>query len=238
MLYKSFLTLILFAFVFAACSGKNDSGGDVVVIEDGYGSAAKAKNEIVIDDAAFIGKVSANFGDKAGTSERTKIAADSSQINTMYDAFGNRSDSRCFNFNPRIKCILARASASGGDIEIFVYARGGEVKKLSEDFYGKILTLPAREIAQAAGIDQDYVEPSKPIVVRNNAPPENNQLKPLPSYNFPVQPPTPPQAAPDEIENVEPTPAAAESPAKSDGTQKQPDDDSGGKNVDENAASS
>lgn len=209
MIYKFSLSIIACALLFVSCSSKgasSASNGEIVVIEDGYN--AKAKKEIVIDEAAFTGKNSLNSGEKISSSEMTKIAADSSRIDTMYDGFGNRTDTRCFNYNPRVKCVLVRSGVDGQK-QIFVYASDGEVKKLSDDMFARILTLPAGEIAIAAGITQDFVQPPKPTIVRNN-PPAAAQMRPLPSYYFPVQQPPAQIAAP--AEPAAETPDAAPAP--------------------------
>lgn len=224
--YKFSLAVILCASLFAACSGKGESSGagDVVVIEDGY--SAKTKDEIVIGDADFIAVSTSNAGEKISSSELTKIASDSSRIDTMYDGYGNRTDTRCFNYHPRIKCVLVRSAAGrDGQKQIFVYARSGEVKKLSEEMSDKVLTLPANEIASAAGINQDYIEPAKPTVVRN-LPSIENQLRPLPSYNFPVQTPQTPQIGKNEIietESAEPQALPAETKPDKDSTEEKRD---------------
>ncbi len=215
MIYKFSLAVIACALFFVSCSSKDAAsaggGGEIVVIEDGYNP--KTSREIVIDDAAFIGTASLNSGEKKSSSEMTKIAADNSKIDTMYDGFGNRTDTRCFDYHPRVKCVLVR-SAADGQKQIFVYASNGEVKKLSEDMFAQVLTLPANEIATAAGITEDFIQPPKPMFVRNN-PPADSQLRPLPSYYFPVQQTPAPNAAPAEpvaTETPDATAPSAESP--------------------------
>lgn len=200
MSYKFFLsTIVCAALVSVACSSKNKSAGEVVITDGGY----NAKGEIVINDASFAGKDFSVSGGNREQSETTKIAADGSQINTMYDGFGNRTDTRCFNYHLRVKCVLLRVAAGkDGQKQVFVYASNGEVKTLPDDMLDRALTLTAEQIAAAAGITQDYIAPPKPMIVKNY-PSADEPLKPLPGYNFPVRAQAPPV---EPVESVE-TPA-------------------------------
>jgi len=166
----------------ASCSKTGKSQSSEVVFDDAGKTAAK--DEIVIDDKSFDGNRETLPTLKAGSQETTKTAADHSKINTMYDEFGNKTETRYFNNHLRLQFLLLRTSADGQK-QIFVYGQNGEVKNLPEDMLDRALTAPADELANSAGIFQTY-RPSPPaaqsIQTRSDV-----SLRPLPSYNFPVQ---------------------------------------------------
>lgn len=180
--YKFCLIAVICVSMVASCSktGKNQSSE---VVFDDAGKTA-AKDEIVIEDKSFDGSRETLPILKAGSQEITKVAADQSRVNTMYDAFGNKSETRYFNNHLRLQFLLLRTSADGQK-QIFVYGQNGEVKSLPEDMLDRALTAPADELANSAGIFQTY-RPSPPaaqsIQTRSDV-----SLRPMPSYNFPVQ---------------------------------------------------
>lgn len=144
-----------------------------------------AKNEIVIDDASFKGEQETLSASKAGSQETTKISPDQSRIDTMYDQFGNKTETRCFSDDLRLKCITLLTAADGKK-KISAYGQNGEIKSLPADIFDKALTASANELADSAGIYQIYRQPApvmQSLQSRNTA----ASLRPMPSYNFPVQ---------------------------------------------------
>ncbi len=189
----------------SSCSKDNGSENtEEVVFDDGIKAAAE--NEIIItdndlkDDTAVL-----TSGKSAG--QITKIAADGSQINTMFDRYGNKTETRYFNYNLRLKFILLRTSGDGQK-QVFIYGQNGEVKSLPENMLDKVLTAPANEIAAAAGINEIRTSQSTVNLTMNKP------LTPLPGSAFPVRTPQPP-AAPSETpepKDAEPTPSAVPTP--------------------------
>jgi hypothetical protein len=182
--YKFCLLAIVFVSLLASCSKISQSKSNEVVIDDGYKNTT-TKDEIVIDDSTFNDEgISLNSETK--WQEATNIiAADRSQIETSYDGFGNRTDTRCFNNHIRVRCVMIR-TATDGQKHVFVYAQNGEVKKsLPADMVDKITTASADEIANSAGIHQSFQRST--VIVRNIPSTNSAPLKPLPSYNLPVQ---------------------------------------------------
>lgn len=183
-----FLAIII-VFLSAACAGADDSARlEEVVIDDGYKTTSA--NEIIIDDEDLEGKGQTISASNGGSRDMTKIAADNSKISVMFDRFGNKTETRNFNYHPRLAFILMRTSADGKR-KVFVYGQNGEVNGLPENMLDRVLTASAEEIANAANIRE--IVRAAPTLAQNNQSPENVPLRPLPSSNFPVQtPPAPP----------------------------------------------
>lgn len=162
---------------------------EVVFADDGY--KAVPSDEIVIDDrptSGNAGTMNDSSGARAASQERTRIAADGSQITTMYDGFGNKTETRFFNDNFLLQDIMLRTSVKG-EKQIFVFGQNGTVINLPVDMADKVLTAPANELAVAAGIS----EGRKAQTIENSQ--MNRPLTPLPASAFPIRTPMPPAAA-------------------------------------------
>ena len=180
--HKFCLLTLIFASLLVSCAKVSGSKSAEVVIDDR--PAASSKNEIIIDDKTFnaeIGKDASNPSEISQQPTKTNLA-DNSKIDTTFDGFGNKTETRYFNNHLRLRFLMLRTSADGKK-QIFVYGQNGQVKSLPEDMIGKALAASADEIANSAGIYQTY-RPSSPP-----APSQRNEmsLRPLPSYNFPTQ---------------------------------------------------
>ncbi len=185
------LLALLLVSLSAACASadKKDTSSEnteEIVFDDGINTA---KNEIVIADKNEIVIADNDFKeDKASSTpvkvygETTKIVADGSQINTMFDRYGNKAETRYFNYDSRLKFVLLRTSGDGQK-QVFIYGQNGEVKSLPEDMLDKVLTAPANEIAAAAGINEGSITRS----VGKQQP--SAPLTPLPSSAFPIRTP-------------------------------------------------
>jgi hypothetical protein len=183
--FKFCLLAIVFVSLLVSCSKISQSKSNEVVIDDVQSKTAKG--EIVIDDTAFDDEESSSTS-KTGWQKATKIIkSDQSQIETSYDGFGNKTETRCFNNHLRVRCIMLRTSVEGQK-QVFVYAQSGEVKKsLPADMIDKITTASADEIANSAGINQTYQRSS--VIARNIQSTNSAPLRQLPGYNSPVQNP-------------------------------------------------
>ena len=191
-----FLAIVLLCLSASCSSFDNNEGAiarDEVIIDDGYKTAADGA--IIIDDADFEGKTNSIAVSRKGSEEITQIAKDGSQINVMYDSYGNKVETRKFNNNPLLKFVLLRTSVDGSK-QVFVYGQRGEVKSLPENMLNKILTAPANELANSAGIFESFkqnssftqdIQPSVP-------------LKPLPSSQLQIRNQQIEQTVPEEIE--------------------------------------
>lgn len=210
---SALLTIALLSPFFVSCS--QTSGvkfSEQVIIDDAYKAAPTG--EIVIDDQSFAANEE-NYGQRAAYKEITKINADNSRVTTMYDGFGNKTETRYFDNNPLLSSLTVRTSAAGEKI-VSVAAQNGSVKMLPKNLFDSALTAPANDLAAAAGIFEGRRE--APVIDQTNQPP----LQPQPSYKFPVY--TPPPVQPP-VEDTPPEPAddsaPAEAPAAPESTPKQ-----------------
>lgn len=140
-----------------------------------------AESEIIFDDKDF--PEDASMATRKNAREITKLAPDGSRIDTMYDGYGNKTETRHFS-DSRLKFVMLNTSASGQK-QVFVYGQNGEVKSLPANMLDKVLTASANEIAGAAGIYEVRMSAPQPAIVQNQQP-----LKPLPSSKFPIQKPS------------------------------------------------
>ena len=133
---------------------------------------ASAKKEVVFDDAAHIAAAdevvlsdaeaaSGNSSDQIAAEtaaaaaarkiEPLKILADNSELETAYDGYGSKSETRYFKNHPRLKFVMVR-TATDGTRQVFVYGYASGPALMPEDFSEKALSAPADEIANAAGL--------------------------------------------------------------------------------------
>jgi hypothetical protein len=118
--------------------------------------------------------------------ETTATASDGSTITTVFDRYGNKSETRYFDSNSRLHFIILKTTSEGYR-EVFVYGRDGTVKQLPENMLDKVTTASADQIANSAGIpvtiEQRAATPPD-FVLNNNqpsAPPiQMRPLNPLP----------------------------------------------------------
>lgn len=197
------LSIVIFVSLSLACSSRS-AESEEVFIDDGYKTGDKIadKEEIVFNDLSFEGKNSTASQSRSGSQGITRIAPDSSQIKTMYDAFGNKTETRIFDGNPLLQVIAVRTSVNG-DKQVSVFGQNGTVATLPAGMLDKILTAPASELAAAAGIFEGRRESPTFAQAAPSMP-----LQPMPSYKFPVQTPVLPQPVPTEpVDNVVPEPS-------------------------------
>jgi hypothetical protein len=184
MIYKLCLSAFICASLLASCAKFTGNDSDVVIIDDK--PKTNAKNEIVIDDVEFGGGGQENgIVSKTGSQETAKISPDQSRIDTMYDQFGNKTETRCFKNDLRLKCVTLLTAAADGKTKVSVYGQNGEIKSLPAEMLGKAMSAPASEIANSAGIYEIYRQP-KPIAESASSR-INSPLRPVPSYNFPIE---------------------------------------------------
>ena len=133
-------------------------------VQKSNASLARAEDEALIDKfiesrqgESFAGTRSpsapeANLSASGKSSqEKTKILPDGSKIDVMYDGFGNKTETRCFNNNSRLKCVTL-TSAVNGQRQAVVYGQNGERNTVPENMIDNLLTASGDEIANSAGI--------------------------------------------------------------------------------------
>jgi hypothetical protein len=184
--------LVLAALSLAAvsCSSTEktpNAGAKEVVFTDQKGTTDGP--EVVIDDGSIKGT-----GETVGTTEKSsqevvRQAKDNSRTSTMFDGYGNKTETRTFSDGSALLAVIIRTSADGSR-QAYVYGPNGEVETLPENMIETALSAPAPQIAGSVGISGYRVQKSRPLTAQNNGP-----LRPLPSSQFPVNPqPAPPNA--------------------------------------------
>jgi hypothetical protein len=142
------LCLVAFGLKVSKLNAENDRIHAVSVIDE-YSNSLSNTNEsgenLYDSEGRFISVSNKN------SREVTQIIADGSKVNTMFDRYGNKTQTRCFNYDPRVNCVMLNISADG-QRKVFVYAQNGDVKSLPENMLDKVTIASANEIADAAGI--------------------------------------------------------------------------------------
>jgi hypothetical protein len=89
----------------------------------------------------------------AGESKKdsSRLESDGSQVNTLFDGFGNKTETRIFFKDPLIKFVVIRTEPAG-EKEAFVYCQNGEVRPVPVEFLDEILTAATTEIARSVQI--------------------------------------------------------------------------------------
>lgn len=165
--------------------------GDVLskIIDEANSPAAK---DFVIDEKLSADKQQVLLAsDETTKKEISRLVEDGSEIKTSYDAFGNKTEVRIFRGNPRLKQLLIRTSVDG-ERQVYVYGQNGEVETVPDNMLEKVLSAPANEIADVAGIFK------------------TKQAKTLPTPMPVVQMPVQQYVAPSQIQVPADIPPAAE----------------------------
>ena len=186
--YKYFFILIIVLCVFVSfvSLGKiRDNKANTESADAVNGNSAKSDaNRIGEDASTALGENEATSLEAAR--ETTATASDGSKITTVFDRYGNKSETRYFNSHPRLRFVILNTTGEGYR-EVFVYGQNGTVNQLPENMLDKITTASADEIANSAGIPV-FIErgsaPQPDFVLNNSqpsAPPiQMRPLNPLP----------------------------------------------------------
>jgi YD repeat-containing protein len=155
MKYNYGLIVVIVACLYASYAGVQKYNARMAIAED----------EAVIDSFIsgqprenFAGKESPSEGQEnpsasgKSSQEVAKILADGSKLSVMYDGFGNKTETRCFNNSPRLKCVTLTSAAASGLREAVAYGPNGERNIVPENMLDKVLTGTGDEIANSAGI--------------------------------------------------------------------------------------
>lgn len=154
-MYKYYcISAIFFAALFASCAEekqKEDTSAkkNEVVFKDKY--TTTKDGEIIIDGTDSEGIIAPIITSQKSLKELPKTALDGSQISTMFDAFGNKTEIRTFTNNLLVQSVIARTFADGRR-QIFVYGQNGEVRNLPEYLYNRVSTASGNFLANSAGI--------------------------------------------------------------------------------------
>ena len=178
-----FLIIVLLSLLASCSSFKGSSAQEEVVFDDGHKSSTA--NEVIIDDKTFQSKEDTSAIVRKSSPETNQTAKDGSQINVMYDNFGNKTETRTFN-NTVLKFVLLRTSADGSR-QVFVYGQNGEVKSLPKNMLDRVSTAPSNELASSAGISESFKE--APSFVKNTQLPNTTPIQSMSSYKLPARNP-------------------------------------------------
>lgn len=149
-------------------SSENKKGGDEVVITN---SDLKKKEEVVTtaQEAVRLAK---------------RLLGDGSEVETLVDGFGNKTESRYFPGHPRLRLVVLRTSADGKQ-EVTAYGYGSEAKILY-DLSDRALTASGDEIANAAKLFSTTSTSSSFNYLKKRKTEPQPALQPLPGSQFQV----------------------------------------------------
>lgn len=203
-----FLLLIVFTTAFfSACTSVESKNSEEVVIEN---KTPNSRDEIIITNADIKDENLPASTTQASTELAKRLLSDKSEIVTLIDGFGNKTETRYFPGNTRIRYVSLRTSVDGVR-EVTVYGANGTAKIVPE-IGDEAMTLPGEQLANTAQLNTSQPSP----VIRNYLKRRNAEtktpLQPLPSSAF-QQPPTVQYTQP-QVETVQPqTSTESEKPA-------------------------
>jgi hypothetical protein len=193
------LSVVLSSSLLSSCTSVSSQNNPEVVINDKTNSSsspASTADEVYISDSD-LKKENKPINTTQETEQLPKrLLADKSEIQTVVDGFGNKTETRYFIDNPRLRIVVLKTSVEGSR-EVMVYGSAGDTKIVPE-LADTALTASGEEIANAAKLGQNSA-PSGPLFVKKNRT-SSQPLQPLPSSSFPR--PVPQTVQP--VENVQP----------------------------------
>lgn len=153
----------------------------VVITDTDFEKSKFNEKELFIEDEDFDGFKVSTSNIKQSREEQVQNASDGSQISTMFDGYGNKSEIRSFEYHPLIKKIVVR-TLPNNEKQIFVYGQNGEVKTLPANKSENILVASGNSIAGMVQITESRIERDKrraEIAQRKN----ENYVESLPDTN-------------------------------------------------------
>ena len=201
---KSAISLLFIASLttfFSACSSAESKVNDEVVIDK---SSTRPTEEVYITNADVKKNTSESQQLSTmlpGGSAVNSTLSDSSKVETLTDAFGNKAETRYFEGHPRVRMIILRTSVRGVR-EVTVYGKGGNTT-LVNNLGDRALSASADEIADAAGITSTTSSGPARNYLKRQSSQSSQPLQPLPSFSF--QKPVTPVNQPSEATSTETT---------------------------------
>jgi hypothetical protein len=138
------LFLICATALFLACGRSDSAKSGQIVLEEKTENAAGG---VVLKDESEEPQSSEIAAPPVAVPNRT--LADRSELQTTFDGYGNKTETRSFKGHPRLD-LVAVTTAVDGTKRVMVYGYEGELKRMPDDFAEKALTASATEIANAA----------------------------------------------------------------------------------------
>jgi hypothetical protein len=146
-----FYILIIVALFSISCSSVKNAQQQEVTLDDGYKTTDN--NELLIEDKDLKHVGEAVITSKESSELGNYVAFDGSKISVTVDAYGNKSETRYFDNDPRLELVLLKTSVNGQK-QVYVYGQNGQVKDLPSNMINNALNSPADELARAAGITE------------------------------------------------------------------------------------
>ncbi len=190
------IMITVFAVIFTGACGSTASAskGGEVVLDDGYKTSGE---ELVIDDTAFREKTTQVLMENEQSVAGTQTLPDKTEVETLIDGFGNKTQTRVFPGHPRLRFVILR-TAIDGTTNVTVYGYGSDTVTLG-DLGDKALSASGDEIANAAKLYATRSYSDTPNFMRKRK--GDPSLSPLPSSEFPIRSQQTPQ--PQSTEPVE-----------------------------------
>jgi hypothetical protein len=196
MLSKIFISLLLLTLLvtISACTraGAESAEQKEISLDDG-----KMGSQVYLDDSMLQDKSGQIITTKATSKEPNRLLPDNSEVETLIDGFGNKTETRTFKNHPRLRFIIVRTAVDGTKT-ITVYGYDSDTKTL-DNFAGDPINASGDEIANAAKLYQTKTQ--------SDIPPnflKKRNIQPLPSSEFPVRPVQPVQTQPVVVETPQP----------------------------------
>jgi len=147
---KFFILILAFSSVFfSSCSRTANQSSSEVVITN---KSSSSSNEVTISNADFKKDNKPVSTQKESQELPKRTLADKSEVETLVDGFGNKTETRYFVGNSRLRMLIARTSPDGST-EVTVYGNGGDTRVVPG--LGDIaMTATGDEIANAAKLTQ------------------------------------------------------------------------------------
>ena len=145
-MYKIFphILFLTFSTFFMACTTIKSSELKEVMFEE-----RNEKGEIVVSEEDLQPKqISTSKGTKT---EPNFTLNDRSEIVTMYDGYGNKTETRYFKGHSRVQFVVVR-SGTDKTKQVFVYGFSEETMQIDDKFSEIALSGSGDEIADAAGL--------------------------------------------------------------------------------------
>lgn len=166
----------------SACTTVEQNPEKEVVFDDGGPTAGK---EISISDSDVQKAPTQIITAKPSIREADRTLRDRSQVETWIDGFGNKTETRYFKDNPRLRFIILRTSVDGTKV-VTVYGYGSDTQTFN-DLGDTALTASADDIANAAKLTATRSYLAKPNFMKRSKT-QTPAVQPLPSSTLPIKP--------------------------------------------------
>ncbi len=149
-LLSSAILLMSFLIFFSACSKTDEQAErEDVFFDDRNGG--KNGSEITIDESSVKDAETQTSVNRDSYQEADQTESDGTNVSTMYDGFGNKTERRFFYQHPILQAMVLRTSTNGQK-EVLLFGHNGEVKAVPQNMVDKAMSATADELAKVAGI--------------------------------------------------------------------------------------